>query len=163
MLLSELEKLLSYINLCHNPERSSPLYEPLAGYTRKAVVDIDCKMVLHKNSLPSGRCSVITIHTDAGEEKSFDVSEISWYHDRRLLEIKWWLIGAEPGDWYGLTLIDSKRKGKFMKQVAAFRQMRPDFKADIRAIAKDFLNGMSSDPFYMRDDEMYRELERVMR
>lgn len=162
MLLSELEKLLAYINLCHNPERSSPLYEPLSGYSRKMVVDIDCKMVLHKNGLPAGRVSTITIRTDAGEEKSFDVSEINWYHDRRLQEIKWWLIGAEPGDWYGLTFIDSKRRGKFMRQFVAFRMMRSDFKADVTAFAKDFLNGLSSDPFYMSDDEMYRELERLM-
>lgn len=162
MLLSELEKLLSYINLCHNPERSAPLYESLPGYTRKSVVDIDCKMVLHKNWLPSGRCSAITIHTDTGEEKYFDVSGIDWYHDSRMLEIKWWLIGAEPGDWYGLTFIDSKRKYKFVKQIINFRKMCPAFDKDVESFARDFLNSLSSDPFFMSDDEMYRQLEGAM-
>lgn len=162
MVLNELEKLLAYINLYHNPEQSTTLCEPVSGYTRKMVVDINCKMVLRKNWLPAGRASIITIRLDTGEEKAFDVSDIVWYNDKRLLEIKWWLIGAEPGDWYGLTYTDSERKNKFFKQVMAFREMFPAFNKNVASFAKDFLNSLSSDPFYMSDDEMYRQMERVM-
>ena len=163
MVLSELEKLLAYINLYHNPERSATLCEIPSGYTRKLVVDIDCKMILRKNWLPASRVTVITIRTDNGEEKFFDVSDISWYKDKRLLDIKLWLIGAEPGDWYGLTCADSERKCKFFKQIMAFRKMRPDCDVDGAIFTKDFLNSFSSDPFYMSDNEMYRQLERVIR
>lgn len=162
MLLSELEKLLAYINMYHNPEQSVTTCELPSSYTRKMVVDIDCKMVLHKNWLPAGRVSVITLRTDNGEEKSFDVSNVDWQKHKCLLDIKLWLIGAEPSDWYGLTFSDSDRKHKFFKQVLNFRQAHPDFNKDYNTFIKEFMRSLVTDPFYMSEDEMYRELERAM-
>lgn len=162
MLLSELEKLLAYINMYHNPEQSVTTCELPSGYTRKMVVDIDCKMVLHKNWLPAGRVSVITLRTDNGEEKSFDVYSVDWQKHECLLDIKLWLIGAEPSDWYGLTFSDSDRKHKFFKQVLNFRQAHPDFNKDYNTFIKEFMRSLVTDPFYMSEDEMYRELERAM-
>lgn len=162
MPLSELEKLLAYINIYHNPEQTVTICEPPSGYTRKMVVDIDCKMVLHKNWLPAGRVSVITLRTDNGEEKSFDVSGVDWQKNKCLLDIKLWLIGAEPGDWYGLTFNDIDRKHKLFKQVLNFRQAHPDFNKDYNTFIKEFMRSLVTDPFYMSEDEMYRELERAM-
>lgn len=97
MVLSELEKLLAYINLYHNPERPDVYLELEEGWVRKMVVDIDCKMVLRKNWLPAGRVSVITLRVDTGEEKSFDVSGAS-FKSRHMKDIKKWLVGDESND-----------------------------------------------------------------